>query len=688
MADEGSQQNNQITGQPLNKENSIRLVGRFGIRNADDDELDEAVSLMSLTDKEKNSTEDKIRWLMENKKKEDGIPELELDCYKELWKSINRSDWKEVKKELYRKPSAFTSQISEFYETVLHILVNFKKALGLVREIVDKVDSDSLGKADYQRDTALSIAAYVGNSEAAEMIAMKNPGLLTRTNISGDSPFHAAARFGQEETFRRLLKVATVTEMNDQSVFSGDNGATIVEYLISSSLYGLALDLLQCYPKLGRETLRQRKKILRKLTENPQGFASGCSFGFWEGLIYKAISVKKEVTVPSVETKNDDSLLLDIVDRNKENPTHGDFRARCKRQAYDIIGLLFPSIKRIHKTKLKNEQALQLVKTLCSGIFWTFPKASYALKRSVLKAATLGIREFVKEILKVYPASRMFSDDDSYNIFQLAVLHRREKVFKLIYKWGLPYKRGLSQQWVPSYLCKDQENILHLAGKCKPSSDINGAAFQMQLEMQWFKAVEKLAHPVLREERNEKEKTPREVFEKEHKKLVEDAEKWMRDTASSCMVVDALIIAMVFAAIIAVPGNNDKGIPNFRHETPFKVFVIADAAALFSSSFSLLLFVRILTSRYAEEDFLKALPKRLLLGLVTLIFSIATMLVASSSALIMLIDAVPGPKVIVRKSTIIPVTVFSALPVIFFAWSQSNLLIDILRSTYWPPIRY
>ena len=191
---------------------------------------------------------------------------------------------------------------------------------------------------------------------------------------------------------------------------------------------------------------------------------------------------------------------------------------------------------------------------------------------------------------------------------------------------------------------------------------------------------------MLLEERNTEKKIPREVFDDEHKELVKDGEKWMRDTASSCMVVDALIIAMVFAAIIAVPGNNEKGIPNFRHETLFKVFVIADAAALFSSSFSLLLFVRILTSRYAEEDFLKALPKRLLLGLMTLIFSIATMLVASSSALIMLIDAVPGPKVMLRRSTMIPVTIMAAFPVVFFICSQYHLLIDVLLSTYRPTI--
>lgn len=142
-----------------------------------------------------------------------------------------------------------------------------------------------------------------------------------------------------------------------------------------------------------------------------------------------------------------------------------------------------PSIEEIHKTKLMNEQARQLVKTMCSGVLWTFPKASYALKQPVLKAASLGIREIVKEILKEYSASTMFYDDNNYNIFQLAVLHRREKVFNLI------YKMGLSQKWVASYPCKDKENILHLAGKCIPSRHINGAALQMQWEMQWFKVL-------------------------------------------------------------------------------------------------------------------------------------------------------------------------------------------------------
>ncbi|XVF65753.1 hypothetical protein PTKIN_Ptkin09bG0275300 [Pterospermum kingtungense] len=454
---------------------------------------------------------------------------------------------------------------------------------------------------------------------------------------------------------------------------------------------GIALDMLKQYPRLGRENLQQRKRILKQLAEKPLGFQSGCKFGPWERLIYKAISVKKEVTIPSIQPENDDSLRIDIVGRDKDQDPPNDgvefinssinFVERCRQQAFSIICLIFPRVEDIYKTKLMNEQARQLVKSMCAGVVWTFDSAAQALRLPVLKAASLGIQEIVEEILQAYTASTMFYDDDNYNIFQLAVLHRREKVFNLI------YKMGLSQKWVASYPCKDKENILHLAGRCIPSRHINGAALQMQWEMQWFKAVETFVHPQLLEERNNDKKTPREVFDDKHKKLVKDGEKWMRDTASSCMVVDALIIAMVFAAIIAVPGNTEKGIPNFRNETLFKVFVIADAAALFSSSFSLLLFVRILTSRYAEDDFLKALPKRLLLGLMTLIFSIATMLVASSSALIMLIDAVPGPKVILRSTTVIPVTIMAVFPVVFFIWSQSHLLIDVVLSTYWPALR-
>ncbi|KAI9185931.1 hypothetical protein LWI28_012093 [Acer negundo] len=51
----------------------------------------------------------------------------------------------------------------------------------------------------------------------------------------------------------------------------------------------------------------------------------------------------------------------------------------------------------------------------------------------------------------------------------------------------------------------------------------------------------------LQEELNKSGETPEEVFSREHKDLVEKGGKWMRDTATSCSVVAALIITIVFS---------------------------------------------------------------------------------------------------------------------------------------------
>ncbi|GLT55115.1 hypothetical protein SLA2020_282640 [Shorea laevis] len=63
-----------------------------------------------------------------------------------------------------------------------------------------------------------------------------------------------------------------------------------------------------------------------------------------------------------------------------------------------------------------------------------------------------------------------------------------------------------------------------------------------------------------------------ELFTHNHKDMVKEGEKWMKGTATSCTVVGALIITIMFTAAFTVPG--------------------------------VLVFLEILTSRYAEEDFL------------------------------------------------------------------------------------
>lgn len=170
--------------------------------------------------------------------------------------------------------------------------------------------------------------------------------------------------------------------------------------------------------------------------------------------------------------------------------------------------------------------------------------------------------------------------------------------------------------------------------------------------------------------------TPRELFTKNHRELAKEGENSMKETATSCTVVGALVITMMFAAAFTVPGGNngDIGTPIFVDKKAFKIFMVTDAISLFSSTTSVMIFLGILTSRYAEDDFLKSLPRKMILGLLTLFLSIASMMIAFSSALFLMLP---------RQSWIaIPATVLSGLPIASFVWMQFPFLVEIFISTY------
>ena len=57
---------------------------------------------------------------------------------------------------------------------------------------------------------------------------------------------------------------------------------------------------------------------------------------------------------------------------------------------------------------------------------------------------------------------------------------------------------------------------------------------------------------------NKERLIPRELFTKNHKDMRKDGEQWMKETATSCIVVGALIVTIMFAAIFTVLGGNDQ----------------------------------------------------------------------------------------------------------------------------------
>ncbi|MCH80549.1 ankyrin repeat-containing protein [Trifolium medium] len=190
------------------------------------------------------------------------------------------------------------------------------------------------------------------------------------------------------------------------------------------------------------------------------------------------------------------------------------------------------------------------------------------------------------------------------------------------------------------------------------------------------KAVESIVPPMCKEAKNADGLKPRELFTKNHELLVKEGRQWAKDTASSFTIVGTLIITIMFAAAFTVPGGNnqDKGIPIFLGKNVFTIFIITDALSLVASSSSVLMFIGILTSRYAEKDFITSLPLKLLFGLLTIFLSVLCMMCAFCAALALMLKG--------YNWIIIAAMVFSALPILVFVITLSRLFLEVCISCW------
>ncbi|XP_031262164.1 uncharacterized protein LOC116120352 [Pistacia vera] len=582
-----------------------------------------------------------------------------LDHYWLLRRAIQQNNWKAVGEFIsYNQPQVFTDKISELYETLFHLIVKSDNdaAISLLRENVPKFAGSVLAE-DAAGWTALSSAAFLGNKKAVKTIVNSCSDLPDVPSSSKNLlPIHFAASSGHKEIVQFLLPRTRLQIDETRS--------KLVLRLIDSNLCGIALRLLKNQPRDLHP--KYREKILRRLATKPNRFKSGSRHGFLQSLIYNWIPVKDD-NMPSPQAGTD-FQNPGSVDGDMENPKQlsaSGMRQKLNSMFWNVLMQLAPCIKRIHDEKLIHMQALEIVRIMCGEVLLYFEKASETIKRPLLTATRFGIFEIVDEILKVYENAFCFVDEAGTNVLQLAVLHRHEIFFRIILKYS-------GKSWT-EYTDNDCNNILHLAGKSAPSSKIAGSALQMQREVQWFKAVENLVRPSLHEKRNEEGKTPIEVFEEEHKILVNEGEKWMKGSAKSCTVVAALIITMVFAAAFTIPGGNNTEGPAFI------IFAISDALAFVSSIASLLMFLGILTTRYLPEDFLKSLPEKLIIGQISLLISIASMMVAYGATFY--INCTHQ-----WKWTIFPISLLTSLPVTLFAMVQFPLLFEMISSTYGPSI--
>ncbi|XP_017984206.1 PREDICTED: uncharacterized protein LOC18587271 isoform X1 [Theobroma cacao] len=374
---------------------------------------------------------------------------------------------------------------------------------------------------------------------------------------------------------------------------------------------------------------------------------------------------------------DDEETALEILAR-----TPSAFAGKSSTTPKTLIDMCFGS-----NTINMQHNALKLTKFLCETMTSdqrkSYEETTDHASKLLFEAARFGNYNFLTVLVGFFPDLIFRKDEKRKSIFHIAVLHRHAGIFTHIHNLGL--RKDLIMLYRVNY--SDQENpivynMLHLAAKL-PSLDrlniVSGAALQMQRELLWFKEVENLTPPSEREMRDSKDElTPQELFTKEHEELRKAGETWMKKTAEAGMIVATIITTVVFTTASSLPGGTDggDGSPKNKDKTMFHVFAVADSVAMCSSIVSTMMFLSILTSRYAEKDFLVRLPLKLAAAVTTLLVSMMALMV-SFSAIYFLVYCQ-------SKLKWVPIlaSALSFLPAALFVLLQYHLLPDVFRSAF------
>ncbi|KAM4071931.1 hypothetical protein ACB094_11G098700 [Castanea mollissima] len=574
-----------------------------------------------------------------------------LSQYVSLEKHIRKGEWDAANKFIGSSPEILTAKISIFGRTALHIAI-FEGHVNIVEELVKIMSEEDLKIKDATDSNVLGYCAIVGNIQMAKCIIGKSRTLLSIGSASDNLIPVVLALTYNPHGIEMARYLYSETPLEDLKPRNGINGATFITRAIYSKAIDMALDLLERYPELAIAPDCYGQSPVEVLAGMSFAYESGNQLVYWKQWIYNSICI------PLAHDTNQIPISVQKSEMEK-----------CG-QARNIGS----EIDQIYELKLLHHQSKKLLLRMCQvlqGLNFQQLENCRVIE-GMIKAVNEGRVEFVTEMLKAYPDLVWCVKKSKRSLLSFAVLYRQDEVFRLLCR--SPAKKALF-----ALVDGDKNTILHFAAMLEPSARRNtvpGAAFLMHREVQWYKEVESIVHPFVLESKNTNGKRPRELFTESHKELLKEGEQWMKETASSCTVVAALIVTIMFAAAITVPGGNkqDSGLPTFLNEKVFMVFIISDALSLLSASTSLLMFLGILTSRYAKEDFLKSLPKKMIVGLSTLILSIATMMITFCASLFIIL---PG-----KSWVIIPIICLASVPVTLFAWMQFRLLIDMVISTY------
>ncbi|XP_052732758.1 uncharacterized protein LOC108321055 isoform X2 [Vigna angularis] len=534
-------------------------------------------------------------------------------------------DWAAAKRILENNEILKHAAITKGWSTLLHVAAGANHS-HFVEELLDMLLDKHVLLQDSKGNTAFCFAASSGNMSIANLLLDRNEYLPKIRGGGGYLPIQFAVMQGKcEMTWFLYRKI-------NREEFEEPDRKSLFFSSIKTGNHRFALQVAEHWPDLAWARDQNNDTALHILAFN-QAPLHSCSH------------------------------CPDIAHPIKINP------GMEKQVTFQLVKYLWENI-------LLNKKISEVIRIISEPY------------QAIFDAAEVGNFGFLSELISAYPSLIWEVDNENHSIIHTAVSHRHANIFNLIHEIEsqkdliVTYMVNLSNPTHSEPTVIKNNTLLHLAAKLAPPRQlelVSGAALQMCLEIIWFEEVKKIMPPHLIIMKNSDGLTAQDLFTKEHEGLRKKGEEWMKRTAEFCMLISTVIATAVFSAAINIPGGIDDGTkkPNYLNQTSFLVFAISDGAAFISSSTAILIFLSILMSRYAEYDFYKSLPLKLISGLITLFISIACMMVAFASAFFITYN---------YGSRVIPdyIAVLVCPPLFLYIFLQFSLWSDIIYSTfYW-----
>ncbi|OIT40322.1 PREDICTED: protein ACCELERATED CELL DEATH 6-like isoform X2 [Nicotiana attenuata] len=529
-----------------------------------------------------------------------------------LYRASLCGDWEKAKTFLKKDNEASRAQITSFSQTALHIAVTSKNdnAKFFVENLVALMADDALAIRDSFGETPLHYAARFGNLDAAKILVNRNSNLPHIASKNGLYPIHLAAEYGYKSV-DLVHYFFSITD--DLAPYTGRTGVRLLYRLICSDLYDFATHLVKCFPDLAKYSTSNGSSPLAQLATKTSAFVGTSHISSPKPLSYMVTSAtswifQERANANDIENAVNEALL----NKPKTNS---------------------PELEYIRDKEWKYQNAIKLAECFCEKLECLSEKEMKSIVGGpFLQAVRFDNYKLVEIIVGKFPLLVYHCNRNGKNILHIAVENRCTNVFNFV------CQMTQHRHHLMTSLDSFNNTMLHLAGKLSPENKVNhtfGAALRMQEELRWFEAVKQMLPPSYYERLNNKGKTAHQVFIEQHANLKIEGEKWMKEIANSCAILAMLAITIAFAAAITVPGgrNCENGLPIFSRNGFYSAFAFSNTVSISTACISLFAFISILTSSYAEEDFLHVLPKRLLWGLLTLYASVEAMILSFGCAL-------------------------------------------------------